>query len=239
MDSNNNLEENNKRYKKLENSVSSDPEKMYVGDENSDEMDDKFGIKNPNGMHLMEDLYKMFITKQGGKKKNAEEYQSLEVDCNSEIETGYISVNFKATKSTVENSIIEKYVKSDEEKNCEEDVDPDENKLENHHLIDEKIISDKEKNMPDEFQPFQYDNSLCNNFFECSDDKKSTSDTINYEFYNSHEEPNLEQLRKTNYCREEDNMITNRNDGKQLGKYGIYALSTIIVMSSVYLANML
>src|SRR5665647_2615075 len=113
MDNDKKLEKKNIRYKKLENSVSSDPNRMYVNSISDSEIEDKYHMDS-NLKHLkktdgfMKDLYNLFIGNKHVMHEVIDETNSLNVNVDLEYEEGYVSVILKS--NTVESDIIENYL---------------------------------------------------------------------------------------------------------------------------------
>ena len=208
------------KYKRLENSVSSDPNRMYVN--NSDSDNDENDYNETNLQHLkksdgfMKDLYNMFI---GTKKRRTNEIDCSEISVDTELEEGYISVSMKSDAN--DSVVIENYLN--------DSTIPPNIETESIHLHDTN-----------------------ESYFECFEETKSINNVINYKdeqinfgydsgYYNEIKaQPSeiVHEFAKADYDDIKPIYKSHEND-KYIGKYGIYALSTIIVMSSAYIVGTL
>lgn len=217
------------KYKKLENSVSSDPNRMYVNN-NSDSDNEENDYKKTEFQHLkrsdgfMRDLYNMFV----GKKRRIvdESIECSDINIDTELEEGYVSVILKSHAS--ESGVIENY-------------------LNDSLMVPLPPVEQTPITIP---EPQDINKS----YFECFEDTKSINNVINYKnetvnfgydsgYYNEIKaqplEVNHELLPKLEYDEGVKLIDKSHENDKYIGKYGIYALSTIIVMSSAYIVGTL
>ena len=221
------------KYKKLENSVSSDPNRMYVSN-NSDSENEENDYKKTDFQHLtrsdgfMRDLYNMFI----GKKRRTvdESIECSDIIVDTELEGGYVSVVLKSMAS--ESGVIENYLND----SLVVSLPPVEHAP--------AVIPEPQNITPD----------INKSYFECFEDTKSINNVINYKdetvnfgydsgYYNEIKAQPLEVthdlLPKSEYDEGVKLIDKSHENDKYIGKYGIYALSTIIVMSSAYIVGTL
>lgn len=222
------------KYKKLENSVSSDPNRMYVNnaydsdnEENDYKKTDFQHLKRSDG--FMKDLYNMFV----GKKRRTvdESIECSDINIDTELEEGYVSVSLKSLAS--ESGVIENYLNDSL-------MIPPTTTLE--HVPTMAPVPHTET--PD----------INKSYFECFEDTKSINNVINYKdetvnfgydsgYYNEIKAQPLEVthdlLPKSEYEEGVKLIDKSHENDKYIGKYGIYALSTIIVMSSAYIVGTL
>lgn len=217
------------KYKKLETSVSSDPNRMYVNndsDSENEENDCKSAdlnkyLKKSDG--IMKDLYNIFIGKKEKKKNKDNNIECSNISIDTELEDGYVSVILGSNKS----GVIENY------------LDNSTNQIKINTELEQ--LDDK---------PIDINKS----YFECFEDTKSINNVVNYKdetinfgydsaYYNEIKTPvvdiNQEFLPKSDYNDEAKVLNKSHENDKYIGKYSIYALSTIIVMSSAYIVGTL
>jgi hypothetical protein len=226
----------NEQYKKLEYSLSSDPSKMYISSnsvQNSNKeqiKDSKNNVNNENNENITtfsnikklvsgNAIIKGFYNIIGNNSYN----KSIDIEELSITDSSnqYMSINLPE-----DNDIIEDYIGKNKE-SCIGKADT--------------IESDNDERI------FETEKS----YFECFEDDKSINNVINYKddtiinfgyVSGCYNEPSKESIYpyslnlfpKYNYSQSE-----NINSEDNVGKYSIYTLSTIIIMSSVYVAKTL